>query len=334
MLVGRDRISCGRGVPINEPVAGKESVMAVVTLLQSTDMSALPPNIGAPQTFSDSEPELWARWFGVASVSCVGSVSADTRTVQQVGIDDLDFGIGVNIEILGLTFTRPKAYFVDVVLAGNFQQFATDLLAGSDAIAGSAGRDVILSFDGNDRVNAGAGNDDLYGGRGRDLLNGGLGDDFFDGDRGNDTLIGGLGRDTLVGSNERDLLIGGAGADDLNPFVLHDNGQNDGARDILRFALLSDSGPTAATRDVIFGFIRGAGITADRIDLSPIDADPTKPGNQAFHLVNVFTAAHGEVRLVRSGSDTLVQVDGDNDPAIDMTILVHTTGLHAIDFIL
>ena len=44
--------------------------------------------------------------------------------------------------------------------------------------------------------------------------------------------------------------------------------------------------------------------------------------------------ALGEVKLVYSGADTLVQIDGDKDTAVDMTILVKDAHLTKGDFIL
>jgi hypothetical protein len=130
------------------------------------------------------------------------------------------------------------------------------------------------------------------------------------------------------------LLIGGTGPDLLYVHEFFDF-SNDGARDIVRFTKLADSGTTAATRDGIFGFIKGPAATADRIDLSPIDANPSLPGNQAFKFVTSFTAARGEVRLIASNGNTILQVDGDNDAAVDMTIVVSgVTGMHAFDLIL
>jgi hypothetical protein len=66
-----------------------------------------------------------------------------------------------------------------------------------------------------------------------------------------------------------------------------------------------------------------------------VDANPSLTGNLPFHFVTSFTAARGEVRLVSSNGNTLIQVDGENDTAVDMTILVHNAvGSHAFDLIL
>ena len=89
-----------------------------------------------------------------------------------------------------------------------------------------------------------------------------------------------------------------------------------------------------ATRDEIVGFHQGR--RGHRRPDRPLASrrQSFRPGNQAFHFVTSFTAAKGEVRLVTSGANTIVQVDGDNDPAIDMTILVHNAHIHAVDLIL
>lgn len=81
--------------------------------------------------------------------------------------------------------------------------------------------------------------------------------------------------------------------------------------------------------------MKGSSGNADRIDLSLIDANPSLSGNQAFKFVTSFTAAKGEVRFVTQGTDTIVQVDIDSDPAPEMIIrVVNVTGLHGFDLIL
>jgi hypothetical protein len=97
-----------------------------------------------------------------------------------------------------------------------------------------------------------------------------------------------------------------------------------------RYESLKDSGTTDATRDTIYGFTKGQ----DKIDLSKLDANLGLKGNQAFKVVKGFTKAFGEVKLVYSGLDTIVQVDGDKDKAVDMTIYVYNAHLTKGDFIL
>ncbi len=96
------------------------------------------------------------------------------------------------------------------------------------------------------------------------------------------------------------------------------------------YTSLLDSGVTAVTRDDVFEFVR----RQDKIDLSLIDADPSRAGNQAFRVVSAFTSAPGEVRLMHSEGDTYIQVDGDRDTSIDMSIRVVGGLLTAVDLIL
>jgi Ca2+-binding RTX toxin-like protein len=194
----------------------------------------------------------------------------------------------------------------------NFNGVRVDLASRAVQNLGEFGLDQFFGFE---NVFGGAGGDTLLGTGGVNVLASRAGNDVVDGRGGNDQLRGGLGAD---------ILIGGRGADDIF------NEPADGARDRARFTSLLDSGVSAATRDEIFDFVRGQ----DKIDLSLIDANPLLRGNQAFRVVASLTSAPGEVRLVRSGADTLVRVDGDRDTAVDMDIRVVGVHLAAGDLIL
>lgn len=185
-----------------------------------------------------------------------------------------------------------------------------------------------------DRLSGNGGDDIIFGGDGSDRLSGGAGADRLDGGPGNDRLDGGVGNDVMVGRAGRDTLIAKSGADVLNGGPSQDNiytGWRDEARDRVVYAALSESGVTSAGRDQVFQFLPGQ----DKIDLRPIDANPSLAGNQAFKVVSEFTRAHGEVRLLHTASgDTIVQVDGDRDTAVDMTIRVVGAHLSSVDLLL
>ena len=83
------------------------------------------------------------------------------------------------------------------------------------------------------------------------------GDDVLRGARGDDRLAAGGGGDRLVGGPGRDTLLGGAGADTF----------------VFAFAPHADG-------DRIADFEPGT----DRIDLSGIDADSTRRGDQEFEI--------------------------------------------------
>jgi Ca2+-binding RTX toxin-like protein len=219
--------------------------------------------------------------------------------------------------------------------AQNLGEFGIDLFFGfenvfgsygNDTIWGSAGANTINGENGNDTLSGLGGDDILKGDDGNDRLLGGDGDDQLYGGLGNDILLGGAGGDRLFGDEGADTLIGGLGSDTIEAGP----GGVDTSRDVVRYESLKDSGATAATRDEILWFKPGQ----DKIDLSKIDANLGLKGNQAFKVVTGFTKAFGEVRLVKSGNDTLVQIDGDKDNSIDMTILVKNAHLTKADFIL
>ncbi len=150
---------------------------------------------------------------------------------------------------------------------------------------------------------------------------GGTGIDEPGGQAGNDWLYGEADADVLSGREGLDHLSGGPG------------------NDIFDYDAVTDS--KGALRDVILDFAGVGKAVGDRIDLSTIDANTTAGGNQAFKFVGTakFTAP-GQVHVVKSGADTLVQANTDaNKATVEMDILVKDgTALHtqwvAGDFIL
>jgi Ca2+-binding RTX toxin-like protein len=173
--------------------------------------------------------------------------------------------------------------------------------------------------------------DTINGTSEQDTLNGGAGNDVLNGLGGNDRLIGGLGNDTLNGGDGNDTLIGGHGADILT---------GGAGKDIFRFESVSESGMTAATRDIITDFKSGE----DKIDVSAIDANTSifAWGDQAFKFLATpgakFTGA-GQIRYSYQtiGGKEYTIVEGNDDilAAADFSIalLGHHT-LTANDFIL
>ncbi len=148
-------------------------------------------------------------------------------------------------------------------------------------ISGSSGSDKVVGGSGNDKMSGGSGNDILDGGAGKDVLNGGSG---------NDRLIGGAGQDTLTGGSGKDVFVFGP----------------------------KSTGSSKKTADYITDF---SGRGGDKIDLSAIDANVSKKGNQAFSFIGTgdFTKA-GQVRYEKDGKDTYVYLNTDNDKAAEAVI--------------
>ncbi len=183
---------------------------------------------------------------------------------------------------------------------------------GDDTITGSKFDDLLGAFDddpasdtGNDVVSGEGGNDTLGGGLGADILNGGDGDDGMIGNGGPDTLTGGPGDDAFY------------------------------------FAATSDSPKKKALRDTITDFEA----KADKIDLSFIDANVGKDGDQKFKFVKkeggAFKNKPGSViweQIDKHGAAkdmTVIYADTNGDHKADMAIqlkgLIH---LHHSDFVL
>jgi Ca2+-binding RTX toxin-like protein len=196
----------------------------------------------------------------------------------------------------------------------NYQGVRIDLALTSVQNLGEFGLDQFFRFE---NVRGSYGHDTIFGTNDANKLEG------LDG---NDTLLGRGGNDTISGGDGANILVGGLRADIIDT----SSSAMDTSRDVIRYETLKDSGTTAATQDAITFFKHGL----DKIDLSKLDANLSLKGNQAFKVVSKFTKALGEVKLVYSGGDTLVQIDGDKDSAVDMTILVKGVLLSKGDFIL
>jgi Ca2+-binding RTX toxin-like protein len=99
------------------------------------------------------------------------------------------------------------------------------------------------------------------------------GDDLLTGTKGNDTMSGLLGNDTLIGGLGADQLQGHKGAD------------------VFKFNDINESGITAKTRDTITDFKSS---DSDKIDLSGIDANTKREGNQAFTKLDIGAKFSGK----------------------------------------
>lgn len=266
------------------------------------------------------------RLFGNAGVDTIsGGAGADTIE-GGTGADSLsggaDYGdtvsyansnAGVRVSLTyGTTVTARGGHaegdrlngFTDII-GSDFDDILTD--TNVNAVGFEYNSNVFYGGGGNDVLRLGGWDDEGWGGAGADRIFGG---------NNADTLRGGTGADTLRGDEGADRLFGDAGAD---RFV---------------FASALDSTVLATGRDQIGDFSRAQG---DRIDLSPIDADPATNGNAAFiwRGTQSFSGDAGEVRWRDSGNHILVLADLDGDRAADFGFLVmNTLTLREADFVL
>ena len=170
---------------------------------------------------------------------------------------------------------------------------------GSDTIGGGRGNDQIYGSTGNNVITGGLNNDTLYGGRDKDLLNGNSSNDVLLGGNGNDILQGGLGSDKLDGGNGDDLLTGGRGNDTL---------KGGKGRDQFIYNAITDA------IDTITDFQVGQ----DKIVLKNLFSKSGYGSNSPFKTY---------VKLVQSGANTIVSIDGNGDKAGGFINLVTVLGV-------
>ena len=211
---------------------------------------------------------------------------------------------------------------VSDLIAGISNESGQTIAIFSGVGEGGRGHDFLYGVATDDNLLGNGGNDYLYGSGGNDRLEGNGGADWLMGAAGNDRLLGGSGADRLMGGADSDRLIGGAGRDWLN---------GGSGADIFIFRNLSDS--TLAASDIIEDFTRGI----DKIDLSPIDANTRRSGDQTF----VFAGRSGSaiansVNWFESSGNTVIQVDVDGNRGADLQLVLVGTnlGLTAADFVL
>lgn len=247
-----------------------------------------------------------------------------TRTQR---FDALGSLVGVQFDVLAGTGGGAPHM---ALLADGRVAFAFDRLASNDWDVvtsiwdpGSASAQPAPATGGNDTITALPEGSTLNGLGGNDNLIGRDGNDTLYGSTGNDILQGGGGLDRLFGGKGIDSLSGGLGADS---FV---------------FSARAESVKGVA-RDSILDFSHTDG---DHIDLSAIDANSSKSGNQAFHFVDgddlaqtfaAYHRSHGKAAwsgVIRVTADNIVQADINGDGKADFEIRVQGDHLTKADFI-
>ncbi|MGV3549423.1 M10 family metallopeptidase C-terminal domain-containing protein [Rhizobium sp.] len=140
--------------------------------------------------------------------------------------------------------------------------------------------------------------------------------DRFNGTRSADTIKGTMGADIIWGGRGADKLTGGDGADTF------------------LFKSIAESTVKANGRDLIKDFSRAED---DLIDLSRIDANTNKKGDQDFDFIGKqrFHDVAGELRFEKTSSGTYVYGDVDGDGVADFAIrLAGKIAFRGDDFLL
>jgi Ca2+-binding RTX toxin-like protein len=308
---------------------------------------------------------------GIGANMLVGGAGNDIGVIDYSSVaaaQTINFRPNLTLVIGGNSLSQLEGIGVKLGVGNDTVDVSKEII-GSEIDTGG-GNDDITGGIGADNIVAGSGNDDVVGGE-RDSIAGGDGNDtivmtlsgavattYADGNGDTDRLTvdfsasgtsvssysnnngsgafggvnyynqeilnfsGGSASDTVVGNLGNDILTGGVGADRLD---------GTGGNDVYLYLTSGDSTFGVSGRDTIVTMAGG-----DTIDLSAIDANTSKAGNQAFTFRGTlaFTAA-GQIRYEASGADTLILISTDADTDAEMSILV--LGAHTFaagDFVL
>lgn len=291
------------------------------------------------------------RDVSLGSVKLKATILSENAKIDLVDGHSIESSVSLQLvsgatsaKLLGLNALSLKGAAGAEALYGN---------AAGNAISGGNGNDRLYGLTGNDRLSGDGGNDVLTGGSGADRLTGGEGTDTasyagaskvvtasladvsrntndakgdiyasiegLTGSSHADGLYGNGGANTLSGGSGNDILSSGSGNDRLYGALGADDLVGGSGADTFLFRALSDSTVAVAGRDTIFDF---SGTGGDRIDLSAIDADSATSGNQAFDYIGTtaFSGEAGELRSIKSASDTYIYGDVNGDRKVDLAI--------------
>jgi hypothetical protein len=259
-------------------------------------------------TLSAFDPEGDAVTFTLAS-NAGGRFELDGNNIVLAKTLDYDKAQSHKATIVA---TDSKGASASYVVTLHVDDVAKTIIAKSSGghSAGGAGVDMIKGSAQADYVYGGAGSDQLRGGAGNDILSGQSGQDQIWGGTGSDHVNGGTGADRLWGQSGHDVLFGGAGADRISGGT---------GADTFVFKTIKDSTTDPIGRDTIVDFSRKAG---DKIDLSAIDANVNRKGNQAFSFIgqSEFHQKAGELRYEKAAGQTFVSGDANGDGLADFSI--------------
>ena len=280
----------------------------------------------------------------LSDLSAVGDIVSNVETG-----DLLDFsGIPVN-DLLSLTFIEQNNFsgiagefryapqggttFVEIDSDGDaVADHKVTVLNGDFRLAETAPGSSVLEIVSN--LITGTNLDEgLHGTVDGDEINGLDGDDFLTGALGDDTLDGGAGIDRLEGQDGDDTLIGGPGADQLWPGLGFDSVSGGSGRDAIYYEGGVDTYSGGADSDIFW--LQALSVFAPASTVYITDLEVNEPimvgdifsgvagGGFAYDTPGVnflkfigldpFSGSGGEVRYVKTISDTRIEIDYNGD---------------------
>lgn len=227
----------------------------------------------------------------------IDTYDASAATTQvRINLDTVDHGAPIGLDFFSTAVAKSTG-------------LGTDVSDGVGVI-----KDTVTGFE---NANGGSSGDIMFGSAAANVFNGNGGSDDLWGFAGNDFLNGGAGTDELVGGAGKDILTGGTEGDTFWYFAT------------------SESGVTAATRDIITDFTAGAA-DAEHIELSGIDANRNNAANtnDAFNFIGTnvnWGGVAGQLRAYWTASGQIIEGDTNGDKIADFSIAINDAA-HAINF--
>jgi Ca2+-binding RTX toxin-like protein len=234
--------------------------------------------------------------------------------------------------------------------------------AGNDALTGGNGSDNLVGGSGNDLLRGDGGDDNLNGGEGDDTLEGGDGNDYVLETDGRNVMLGGAGNDGLVSKlNSVATMDGGDGNDNIsatNADTAFGGAGNDhltiDVYDVTTYAGSASGGDGDDVFNIAYyaeqhGIVRltgGAGTETYRLqmpsghgsfDVTVTDFTPGSGGDlidlgsivSSFYNYqgNPFAPGTGFLRIVQSGSDTLLMLKHSTENTVHEVALLKFAGV-------
>lgn len=260
------------------------------------DMSNFNNGTFTVYTGGPSAQFVGSRWFDFDTyVLNYENPSSDTEFFVSFYVSDATGGSIIESIFYSDINYRSTVDFVGINLfVSNFDlnsgasEWSIRMFSGQDEITGNRYNEVIKSGASADVIRGNGGIDELYGESGNDRIFGGSGGDF---------LYGGSGNDMIAGGSEKDFYLGQQG------------------NDVFRFDRASDAG-NGRNADRILDF----DLRYDYVDVSAIDANTRRPGNQDFSFIGTkqFSGLAGELRF----KDEILSADTNGDRRADFQIVL------------
>jgi len=204
----------------------------------------------------------------------IGTTNAQISGVEAVSAVTAATGVTVDLHNQTEALTITGSGFADIITGGT----------GNDTIVGGAGDDTIVGFAGSDNLDGGTGIDTIRLTATSTALNGATDTRIIDIETVSAAAATNAVTINLHNQSEGVAIIGGSGNDALTGGLGADVFTGGTGPDTFFFTNLNEMGNSASTRDQITDFVSANISTGanDVIDLSLIDANINKNGNQAF----------------------------------------------------